>query len=450
MTNKKALLFAIVLLAVNFSKLNASTLPSDSISSKKEKVKTGFGFAAVPALGFDSDIGIKYGVTGGLFWYGNGDIYPKYYHTLNLEWSETTKGSGIKQAYYDSEHLIPGMRLTAEASLLTEKAMDFYGFNGFESWYNKDYEDDESGDYRSRMYYRMDRRLVRFRTDFQGKIANSSFKWFAGWMYHNFDIDSVDVNKLNKGLSSSKKLPYVNGGLYGSYVDWGLISEADKNGGYNHSLRLGLIYDTRDNEPNPNKGIWTEAFWATFPGFASSSKTFNRFIITHRQYIPLIYSKLTLSYRISYQGTISGEVPWYMLSAVQNMGMQLSRDGLGGAKTVRGILRNRVVGEDFVYSNIELRYKFLKTLIFNQNIHLSFVPFLDLGRVTRPYKLPQTTNTDAITYLAQGDTDGWHGGYGTGLFAAVNENFVLGFNYGKAIDQRDGNQGFYIVLNFMY
>ena len=45
------------------------------------------------------------------------------------EWAHTTKGNDLLQLKYDSEYLIPGIRLTALARLETEKAMDFYGFN---------------------------------------------------------------------------------------------------------------------------------------------------------------------------------------------------------------------------------------------------------------------------------------------------------------------------------
>ena len=42
------------------------------------------------------------------------------------------------------------------------------------------------------------------------------------------------------------------------YVTWGIIGK-DSAGGINNFVKLGLIYDTRDNEPNPMHGIWDEA-----------------------------------------------------------------------------------------------------------------------------------------------------------------------------------------------
>ena len=38
-----------------------------------------------------------------------------------------------------------------------------------------------------------------------------------------------------------------------------MISEEEANGGFVPALKAGLVFDSRDNRPNPMKGIWTEA-----------------------------------------------------------------------------------------------------------------------------------------------------------------------------------------------
>ena len=147
---------------------------------KKDKIKTGWNFGALPAIAYDTDIGFKYGALVNLFYYGDGKQYPKYLHSLYFEWNHTTKGSGTSQFTYDSEYLIPGIRVSAEASYLTEQSLDFYGFNGYESGYNADLEDEDSDDYLSRVFYNMDRRLLRIKADFQGKISGQKLRWLAG------------------------------------------------------------------------------------------------------------------------------------------------------------------------------------------------------------------------------------------------------------------------------
>src|SRR5664279_412926 len=107
--------------------------PTDTAKySKTQKIKTGWTFGAVPAITYNSDLGFQYGAVVNFFYFGDGKTYPKYLHNIYLEWSRYTKGSGINMLRYDSEHLIPGVRLTGELSYLTEQALDFYGFNGLE------------------------------------------------------------------------------------------------------------------------------------------------------------------------------------------------------------------------------------------------------------------------------------------------------------------------------
>ena len=103
---------------------------------KAEKNKKGFSFGALPAVAYDSDLGFKYGALANFYDYGDGTIYPFYKHSLFVEWSHTTKGNDLKQIKYDSEYLIPGIRVTADVRLENEQAMDFYGFNGFNTLYN--------------------------------------------------------------------------------------------------------------------------------------------------------------------------------------------------------------------------------------------------------------------------------------------------------------------------
>ncbi|MGC9344956.1 MAG: hypothetical protein ACP5E3_19785, partial [Bacteroidales bacterium] len=97
-------LFLSLLLAFSFS---LYSLHSQNETDDKEKTKSGWSFGAVPAIAYDSDIGFKYGGVVNFYDYGDGSIYPRYKHSIYLEWSRTTKGSGINQFTYDSKYLIP-------------------------------------------------------------------------------------------------------------------------------------------------------------------------------------------------------------------------------------------------------------------------------------------------------------------------------------------------------
>ena len=424
--------------------------PDESPSGVKEKIKKGWTFGAVPAIAYDSDIGLKYGGVVNLYNFGDGSTYPKYKHSIYMEWSRTTKGSGINKLIYDSEYLIPNLRITAEASLLTEKALDFYGFNGYKSYYDKIYEETDDSEYITRMFYRLDRKLTRLKTEFQGRLVGKEFRWFAGFAYYGNKIGTVDIDNLNRGKKEKDLLPDTVT-LYDNYVEWGIIPEEQKEGGNTGLLKLGLIYDTRDNEPNPMSGIWTELQFLIAPGFLSDNDfSYSKIAVTHRQYFTMIKNKLSFVYRIGYQGKIAGEMPFYMLPFVFNSAPSITRDGLGGAKTLRGVLRNRIVGEDFIYGNLEFRWKFLRTILLNQNIYIALNAFTDFGMITGKYKFDKSDVPSSALHLFSDDKEKLHHCYGAGLNFVLNENFVVAVNYGLAIDERDGDDGLYIGLNFLF
>jgi hypothetical protein len=421
-----------------------------SESGVREKIKKGWTLGAVPAVAYDSDIGFQYGGVVNFYYFGDGSTYPKYNHSLYLEWSRTTKGSGINQFVYDSEYLIPGIRITAEASLLTEKALDFYGFNGYESYYNRALEETDDPAYITRMFYRLDRDLTKLRAEFQGKIISKKLRWLGGFAYYGNNIGSVDIDNLNKGKEEKDLLPDT-ATLYDKYVEWGIIPEDEKEGGRNGLLKLGLVYDTRDNEPNPMSGIWSELQFIIAPDFLSNkSMSFSRIVLTHRQYFTLIPQRLSFVYRLSYQGKISGEMPFYMLPFFFNSPPSSTRDGLGGAKTLRGILRNRVVGEDFILGNIELRWKFIRTIVLNQNIYFALNVFTDFGMITGKYDFDKSGIPLSEYYLFPDDKEKIHHSFGAGLRLALNENFIGALDFGLAADERDGDNGLYIGLSFLF
>ena len=435
-----------VLLVVLLFSLNMTAQKNDS-TKIKQTTKKGWSFGAIPVIAYDSDIGFKYGGLVNFYDYGKGDVYPDYKHSIFLEWSQTTKGSGINQVTYDSKYLIPSIRVSGEISYLTEKGLDFYGYNGYKAIYNSRFEDDEDTTYLSRMFYRQERKLLRLRADFQGNMFKKNLYWVGGLVHYNVKLDTIDTKKLNKGKKDEDKLPYVDGGLFGYYKTWNILPKDQYNGGNNTLLKVGSIYDTRDNEPNPMKGLWTEILFLWSPGFVGNDYEFAKFILTHRQYFTIIPEELSFAYRVAYQGKLYGDVPSYMLPFIFSAGRFNDRDGLGGAKTMRGILRNRIVGEDIAYANLELRWKFIRTIIFNQNIYLALSAFTDLGMVTREYEINETV---VGNQFFPDTNEGIHQSFGAGFRIALNENFIISSDYGIALDKKDGDKGLYISLNWLF
>ncbi len=189
---KKLLLTMLIVAAATFA------------SAQDEDAKTGWNVGPLPTITFDTDLGFQYGALVNLFNYGDGKIYPNYYQMLYFEVSRFTKGSGIYRFMFDSEYLIPGIQLTTDLSYLTDDAYEFYGFNGYDAVMNSDWFDSESTDYVTRMFYRHKRGLFRIKNDIQGKLYGNKLKWNVGLTMLKFNLESVDIDKLNKGKDRSR------------------------------------------------------------------------------------------------------------------------------------------------------------------------------------------------------------------------------------------------------
>lgn len=247
------------LLVINSFSQDKSESPSD------EKVKTGWNLGGLPVVSFDSDLGFQYGALLNLFNYGDGSNYPDFNHNLYLEWSRFTKGSGINRLFFDTKKLIPGIRVTTDLSYLTDRMYDFFGYNGYESVYNARWIDSDDSNYLSRAFYKYDRKLFRFALDLQGKLPLENFGWAAGVWLLNYNVGPVDIDKLNEGKEEDL-LPEVRT-LYDHYVGANIISAEEAAGSFVSYIKAGIVYDTRDNEPNPNRGMWTEAVFTYAPSF---------------------------------------------------------------------------------------------------------------------------------------------------------------------------------------
>jgi outer membrane protein assembly factor BamA len=436
--------------------VSLSAQDADTTSKRRDdNIKTGFSLGGVPVVAYDSDIGFQYGALANLYWYGDGSRYPKFDHSVYLEWSRTTKGKGINQITYDTDRLIPGVRSYFEVSYLTEIALDFYGFNGYQAVYDLNYEASKDPEgLANRLYYRHARQLLRIKGDFQGEIIGQKFRWLAGVAYFGTNIDSVDVDDLNEGKKGDL---LSSNSLYGNYVDWGLIPEDQAKGGNHTLLKAGLVFDTRDNEPNPFSGIWTELQLHYAPSFLSNTDySYSRIVLTHRQYFTLIPEWMNFAYRISYQGKLTGEIPFYMLPYIFNTVPILTRDGIGGSKTVRGIRRNRIVGDGFAFLNVELRGKILRTTVLNQNLYIALSAFMDAGMVTQKHQfdvsgLPDELPAELPEQIIDLDArEVPHIGFGAGVHFALNHNFIVAVDYGFATKKEDGDTGLYIGLDFLF
>lgn len=433
-----------------------------ALPGQEKKVKTGWRFGgALPAVSYDSNLGFQYGALVDFFNYGDPSIYPEYYDHAYIEVSRYTKGSGIYRLMFESNHIIPKVEWVVDLSYLPDLANHFYGFNGYESVFNNDWMDDEAEGYRTRMFYRFEKNQFRFKNDFQGRLSGEHIKWNAGFAFQNFKVGSVNIDKLNKGKDENL-LPTVTEepGLFELYRDsLGLISANESDGGWINTIRAGVAWDSRDNRPNPMNGIWTELGIEISPEFLGNDWGFSKFYITHRQYFTLVENDLSLVYRLGYQTTLSGEVPFFYQSQMITSRLTgYSSEGLGGSSTLRGVLQNRVIGDAFVLGNVELRWKPIYFKLFNKDSYLGLNLFYDFGTVTNGIEIPGTLQSTFNSRMSEYNFPDFfkpgeeklHHCAGISIMPVWGQNFVIAIDIGKAFNAQDGNIGFAFGLNYLF
>jgi hypothetical protein len=114
-----------------------------------------------------------------------------------------------------------------------------------------------------------------------------------------------------------------------------------------------------------------------------------------------------------------------------------------------------VIGDGVVYGNFEVRWKFLYTHWFRQNFYFGLNAFTDVGRVTKFVPIEEKVNAIDDPGFVEADyfdfgAESFHISYGLGLRIAMNQNFIIAFDYGLAADKRDGKSGMYIGLNYLF
>lgn len=435
-----------------------------------KKTKTGWNLGVLPSVSYDADLGFQYGALTNIYNYGDGKIYPEYYHSIYLEASYTTKRNGTFRASYDSRYLIPNHRFTVDITYIPDAMWDFYGFNGYTSVYQRDWHDDSNkdGKYVSRAFYKNNRKLFRTSIDIDGKIANN-LNWNAGIGILNYNIKNVDVDFLNKGKSEENMLPHTDG-LYQKYIDWNIIKPNEMNGGFHPYIHLGLTYDSRDITACPTKGIHADAFF-TYNAAFKEQKEYNnlKFNFNFRHYIPLYTNKVVFAYRLSTQNTIAGKSPFYLNTFHNTIFFKRAiYEALGGSNSLRGISRNRILSEGFALANVELRLRIFDFTIGKQFFYIGLNPFIDMGMVTQAYDLNEGDIQQAIDHnnSVKGIDDRIedyfnfdkslvhkpHISGGLGLKAAMNENFILSVDCATPFNEQDNSNkvNIYIKIGYLF
>lgn len=431
MTKKYLTILSSLLLCLSVS-------AQSSEEPRKEVAKTGFGLGPLPRVGYDADNGFYAGLQLSLNDYRDGGLYPNPYSSGYVDVSYYQKGIFNLILSYDNRTLIPGARLCTALQYCDDHFYNFWGLNGYQANWSPVLFDPVTatpGSSPAGKFYGTHHRFVNFKVDAVGDIA-PGFGWEAG--YH----------LVWARYSDPQDEGYYGGNfLYTLYNKWGIIPEGQLHGGLNSELRVGLVYDTRDSEASPSRGMWAEGHLIAAPKWLGTSAPYYKFCLNWRHYVPICKDRLTFAYRLVYQGFFNNDAPWYIMPYYTVTGPQFDRDGVGGFRTLRGIMLCRIQGLQTAFFNTELRWRFWDFRLLRQNVSLCASGFFEGGQVVKPYDIgygshcaPTATESEKALYSLYIDTsapDRMHLSAGGGLRFIFNRNFIIALEWGKALNATD-------------
>lgn len=415
-----------------------TALGAEAQRDTTEIIKKGWNFGPLPVVSYNSDLGFQYGVCCDMFNYSDGSMFPGYKDHFYVEASRYTKQQTLLYVLYNSDYLIPGISSVFCASYQLDPMYYFYGFNGCEPYDPSFNANPETGIAR----YSYWRSMIRLMADFQGDLGVKNLRWAAGAAFWNFKIADLKMSAYDPEQT-----------LYREYGRAGLIPAREAKGGSHLELKLGLVYDSRNFEAAPDRGIWAEAFLTGAPDFFKAGSSYLKLCAHFRHYLTLGRDGFVFAYHLAYQGTLAGHTPWYLLQNIYNLKMlQTSSEGLGSMNTIRGVMPCRLTGESYAWANAEFRIRLFKFNLINQSWYIATNPFFDCGVITKPYKLDEyaAMHPEISLQDLKARSSAFHASVGVGLKLVMNRNFILSVEGAQPLKSSDGPFGVNIGFNYVF
>lgn len=418
------------------------SLDASGADGDDSAIKDGWSINPVPAAAYDSDFGFMAGGFLDINYYGG--LYPNYKHRLCLEALTYSKHASFYMFQYDTRYLIPGIRTQAKLFYDNNPLYWFYGFNGAVHDYDPHLNVNQQ---EGIAYYSYDRKYINGRLEFEGPFS-THLEWSAKLSYWHYWIRELNWT----GYDTSNT-------LFHRYKQLGLIEDPEADGGDVMEFQTGLKYDTRNIESMPSRGIYADVNVAFAPDLFSTGYDYLKLSARLRQYISLGTERLVFAYNLAYQGTLAGNQAFYSQSYIMHF---KPSDGLGGATTLRGVLYNRDMGDDYIWGNFELRARFLEANLLNRRVFGVFTPFFDAGAILQPYRFDRQTealyaadNVSAMTYEQYRSSmldkaREVHMSYGVSAQLVIDYNFIPSITFGIPFDKRDGDYGLYMTLDYIF
>lgn len=396
-------------------------LPDDELAEKKE----GSYVTGIPDISSDPINGFGYGAEGSLFFNGKRSDpffeYTPYRAELSVALFNTTKSEREVKLGLDVPYIFnTKWRLRTEAAYEINPNFLYFGVteNSLKA-----------------LSYLSDT------ANANSMVNNSSYANYENSLvgshtaYNTFTKTEAVLNvSVERSFMEGKLRTLVGYEIAGINISTPLNSNsavrndfnAGKIKGYGNNtislVQLGLIYDTRDLETDPTRGIFAEVTHEISATALASKFNFSKTFVHINGYtpvLPTVFKRFILCGSLGLSFT-NGDAPFFEYPDAWSSEGDI--DGLGGGKTLRGYKQGRFAGPVMQYTDAEIRYRFMQLKILKQNFVFSAVPFFDTGAIWD--KIDRIGNWENLRYSE-----------GMGLRIAWNVNTILRFDY--AVSKED-------------
>jgi hypothetical protein len=354
-------LCALLLLAGTFLSTRAATADEhDAVETTDETAR--MEWALLPAIGYDSDIGFKFGAL--TIFSKPSPVHEPYRWRTEAQFQMSVKRgpNGAELPIHD--HFlkldIPGLfddwaRLFFSGGFNKNVTAPWYGIGNATSG-------DEAGNPRRFQYKKQTPYVV---TGLRVHLWSRLFTFFSiGFSHTTIDFWPGGQSRLEEDIARSEA--GTGEELYG------YKKHATLKG------RLGLVWDSRDDETNPVRGTFAEISLRGSAGaWTRADHDFGGVNLSIRHHIPIHKEWLSIAFRLT-GDLLFGKVPFGELACVQGTSKY---EAVGGSNGVRGVPAGRYSGKVKVLASTELRAIFWRFAVFSHQFRLGAAAFVDGGRV---------------------------------------------------------------------
>ena len=329
------------------------------------------------------------GLAGGLYYaqinqlgYDDWDDPAPYRAAISLDFNLSTSGTRRIQLQSRMPKLIDGWRFVVTLEARRDSRERYFGI-GNGSVFDKANETDAAP-----YFYRSDNYRYIGRGEVQRRIVGG-LRFLTGLHFERWRIDTLPGP---------------------SRLALDLASGADATIGQNTGEvagRIGLVFDTRNDEPAPTRGVLVETILDFADSSVAGQVNYTRATASATAYFPVL-PHVGIAARIAGQSVLSGNPPlgtYYRFEASDRPFYSL-----GGPDTHRAIPERRLLDADKIFANFDVRFDLFAE---PRLARATIVGFVDAGRVFPAGDLALTT-------------EGLMVGGGLGLFLQVFRTGILG------------------------